>query len=811
MKFLFLLLLLLGITAKVSAQEMMLNGSFEDYDDNPDGDVDPSTVSYAAYWRNLIGTCDLVHTSMDVDMSGTPCFGVGAGRFGVPPNTGVPEYFYGRTLPLTAGQIYEVSFWFRKDNMTDVNKSIGMVMTETVPTPSIVSATPLILVTPESTQCEKARICFTAEHSVTHYLTFGPYNGFGSGESMVYLIDSVSVKTIPAGTLFEESNVTSSKPVYCVGDQVQLDGTASANETSYEWNVYTSGGTLVYNSGILTGTAGTLNPQLPFVVPGACFRAELTVYGVCKDVSTVEFCFADPNIDFIFDGNPVCENFPVNLQVTGENGWTYTWSDANDTLSSGIGLKTLTVTPTIGNATYTVTVTTPEGCTHTETLTLNVNSQNNVAPWMDGINGTGEYTYYVSQGDAVFFNSVLSNDHLNELMDIEDYSTIPSGYIVNQPQTWGGVLSLSWVTSLNTPTGEYHYILTVSDQNACGADTSVFGFRIIVVCDQCPVCISYEDRTPSGTPLPPETKAGKCIEAGLSQPVSTGDAHVLFQAGVYITEGPYFDAGPGYEAVIDPTTCVTDCEDCCADWAGFTYDEFPNPIIMNFDDNDPTNDIFQLTDINHPFCAYGADSWHMEIVRTNASNDPLNTLTGVTTSMCCAFESPAPENPIPHASIWWDGYYTTAAGNQHLAEPQSYTYMIELYACNGQYLIMHGNIYIQTMANLTQNSNGQNTPESVSNSLTAIQQEELKAIEADRERLEQALSLFPNPTTDLVQISGIESDHMYYQVFDDKGIMLSRKEKVVNQSISLTDYSKGTYYIRIYSGTTYVVRKVVKM
>jgi hypothetical protein len=812
-KYLFILLLLLGITARVNAQDMMLNGSFENCDGVAPPGSDPYSIEYGAYWHNLTGTSDLINPCVPGSVSGSPCFGSGCGRFGL-NGTGYIEYLYGTTLPLTAGQVYEVSFWIKKDYSTESIRKVGLAITETVPTPSITSTTPLISELISSTQCVKLKACFTAQNSVTHYVTIGPFGG-AAPESILYLVDSVSVMTIPPTTPLAQASLSASEPVLCFGEQVTLDGTGSANETSYEWKIYniTNGPNLFYSSGIIQGTAGMLTPSLSFPIPGSCYRAELTVYGVCKDVATVEFCIADPNIDFVFDGNPVCENTPVDLQVTGDNGWVYTWHQGNDTLSSGLGLKTLTVTPTMGNGIFTVTVTTPEGCTHTEPIHLNVNSHDNLPPWMDGINGTGEYTYYVSQGDAVFFNSVLSNDYSNELMEITTSTNIPSGFQANPPTEWGSIFSFSWVTSLTTSTGEYYYTLTANDKNACAADTGVFKFRIIVVCDQCKVCVGFEDRTPSGTPLPPETKAGRCIQAGFSETVSTGTANVLFQAGVEILEGPFFDAGPGYEAVIDPTTCVTDCEDCCTDWGGFTYDEIPNPVILNFDDDDPTNDIFQLTDINHPFCAYGAHSFHLEIVRSNASANPLNAMTGMEGTNCCVFESPAPENPIPHASIWWDGYWTDAQGDYVHAEPQSYTYMIELYGCNGAYLRMHGQLAIHTVLNLSQDSTVEEVThqEFVNASLTAEQQEELRAYEAERQRLDKALNVFPNPTTDLVRISGIEPDNTYYQVFDEKGVMLSRKEKLINQSLSLTNYSKGTYYIRIYSGEVYAVRKIVKM
>ncbi|MNJ86515.1 hypothetical protein D3C87_40150 [compost metagenome] len=814
-KYLFLILLLLGITAKASAQDMMLNGSFENCDGVAPPGSDPYSIEYGAYWHNLTGTSDLINPCVPNSVSGSPCFGEGCGRFGL-NGTGYIEYLYGTTLPLTAGQIYEVSFWIKKDYTTESLRRVGLAITETVPTPAITSTTPLISEVITSTQCVKLKACFTAQNSVTHYVTIGPFGG-AAPESILYLVDSVSVMTIPPTTPLAQASLSASEPVLCFGEQVTLNGTASANETSYEWNIYntTTGNQLFYSSGIIQGTAGTLTPTLQFPIEGSCYRAELTVYGVCKDVATVEFCIADPDIDFIFDGNPVCENFPVDLQVTGDNGWTYTWSDGNGQLTSGTGpaYKALTVTPTIGNGVYTVVVTTPEGCTHTETLSLNVSSPTNIAPWMDGINGTGEYTYYVSQGDAVFFNSTLSNDHPNEEILYNMVSnTIPSGHLVNLPGLWGGTFSLSWVTSLATAPGEYHYIFKANDQNACGVGIDTFDFRIIVVCDQCPVCISYENRTPSGTPLPAETKAGKCIQSGFSQIVSTGDANVTFIAGKSLDYGDFWDAGPGYEGIIEPTTCVTDCEDCCTDWAGFTYDELPNPFFMNFADEDPTNDFIQVTDTYHPFCAFNAKGYSFEIVDGNG-NLMNNGITGYQGSACCVFESPAPENPIQHSSIWWNGYTENIFGNTVRPNSGVYTYVLTLYGCNGQEVTMHGFIEVFGSNGMVQAPGGtQQAEATLSDSpLGPEQQRQLEESIAEHERFDKELSLSPNPTTDLVKISGAGSDDVYYQIFDDKGIMISHKEKAENLSFSLTNYSKGTYYIRIYSGTTYAVRKVVKM
>ncbi len=818
-------LLFLLFWTLIGAQEKMINGGFENIDltiPYPGSDL---AVDYAVPWKSVYGSVDACHPNIPLNLGGIAYQGQGLMRIGY-----LSEYAQGQTLNLVAGRTYEISFRARIRNGSVIYaRSLGMMIGTTSFNngnfdPPADFDPQLIFPVATGTTWSTGSYCFTAQTSGTHYVVIGGKCDPIPGDDANYFmheVDNVSVYELSDNSGVPIAAINTTQTEFCK-DNIILDGSASSNETSYHWVIdqkLPNGEYLcLYSQANQNGQAGLLNANTALLsvghIPsiGACYRAYLYTSNVCEVRDGIEFCIVNPNIDFITDGSPVCENLPVNLQVTGNNGWTYTWSNASGQLASGTGLKNLSVTPTIGNSTYTVVVTTPQGCTSTETITLTVNSQNNVAPWMDGINGTGEYTYYVSQGDAVFFNSVLSNDHPNEQIQYSVLSnTIPGNPLIVLPSTSGGIFSLSWVTSSLIPTGEYHYTFRADDQNSCGAGINTFSFRIIVVCDQCPVCVSYENRTPSGTPLPTETKAGKCIEAGLAQTVSTGDADVLFQAGVYITEGPYFDAGPGYQGVIDPTTCVTDCEDCCNDWTGFTYDEIPNPVYMNFTDGNPTNDIFQLTDTYHPFCAFGAKGFHFEILRTNASADPLNSNTDYQFTVCCPFESPALENPIPHSPIWWDGYYTNMWGNQSRAENGTYIYQIELYGCNGEVEIMQGYIHILGGNGMIQNPNGQETTQSLNNSLTSEQQEELNAFEAERERLDKVVSLFPNPTTDIVQITGVDSEDVYYQVFDDKGVLLSRKEKAVNQSFSLTKYSKGTYYIRIYSGTTYVVRKVIKM
>jgi hypothetical protein len=506
----------------------------------------------------------------------------------------------------------------------------------------------------------------------------------------------------------------------------------------------------------------------------------------------------------------ICEGQDMTLTTTGSDGYVYQWSDGNGNIvETGMNLKQITVTPTVNNNVYTVSITDPGGCTLTQTITIAVHTLNNLPPWMDGINGSENYTIYVNQGNTVSFTSTLYNDNPSEQILINSQTNIPSGYSTSDPSTSGGIFSFTWATSLSTSPGIYTFTLTANDQNACEEGIGEFTFTIIVVCDHCPICIQYEDREPSGIPLPTETRAGKCIIAGISQPVKTGTADVLFRAGQEIILGDFFEAGPGFVGEIDPTVCVDDCEDCCDDWAGFTYDELPNPFYLNFSDGNPTTDFIQVTDTYHPFCAFNAKGFEFYIMdgSANIMNDGL---AGELANFCCPFRSPAPENPIAHSSIWWDGYTTNIFGNKVRPADGVYFYKLILIGCNGQTEEMHGYIQILSskgMIESGENSNGELTPASLS------EQDSSFIVEAmnKREHLERTLYLYPNPTSGLVTVSGLETESVMYQLYDDKGNTLTRREPLENGEFSLGNYPPGTYYVWIYVNNTYISKKVVKI
>ncbi|GAA0875869.1 hypothetical protein GCM10009118_22780 [Wandonia haliotis] len=807
--------ILLGLTHNVSGQtEYMINGGFEqwDNDDNNDGIADDyydHSIEYAVGWHNLINTCDVVHPNYDM-ISGTPRTGVACGRFGAPQN-GMAEFCYGTTQPLTAGDTYRVSFWVRKDYSTGADKQIGVVIAPTVPnvqlSPYSSSIQPLITYVPTGTQYVQVSACFTAQSSGTHYLTFGPFGGVSTPESNIYLIDDVSVTSIDPATQLPVAGLTIPTTAYCVGDAISVDGSSTTNEEGYRWEIVRTspGGDVRYNSGDQTGQAGTLDVSavIGTVLPGECYRVSLTALGSCTDRTYVDFCFVNPRVDILHEGTAVCENNPVELTATGDNGWVYTWSNGQ----SGVGLKTVTVSPTLGNSNYSVTVTTPEGCTFTQSLTLVVHTADNLAPWMDGINGTGEYTYYVSAGGLVSFTSTLYNDDPSEQIVYFETYDIPSSFTTVPPSPAGGTFSFNWQTSPATPPGEYYFTLSADDRNACIPLTGTFTFRIIVVCRYCPICINYEDRTPYNDPLPGETKVGNCIYAGLTDPVETGNADVLFQAGNEIVLGDFFSAGPGFIGEIDPSVCVDDCEECCEEWEGFTLDT-PLPDIFTPND-DGLNDFWFVRDEDHPFCAFNAQGFSLLIF--NRWGNVVHKLEDYGVG-CCSYTAPSPSNPIPYSSIYWDG--RDHITGELVTSEAYYFYSITLFGC-GWDEHFSGSIYV----NYTHQYNGLGLLEQNDAYLLPVQAELREPItmeegEEENERVRQpsqsAITLSPNPATDRVTIHGLEEPEYDMVLLSGKGSkVLQKKVAPGDNQINISHLAPGTYFVLITTEDTVHFDKLV--
>lgn len=810
-----------------SGTELMLDGGFEFLDLSipiqapyPSG---TSPIYRAPPWDNVHNTCDVHNSSYVTPVIGSPHSGTGCGRF-VAPMTGAAggnEFCSGETDPLVAGQIYIVSFWVRKDFSEDREVPIGIVASESIPSiqtsPSFNSShISNYTITPLSTQYVHGSFCFTAQNSVKHYISFGPWIPDGGSVTLGFYLDDVSVKALDAGTPVPTVNLSIAQNSYCIGDNVMVDGSNTSGGNGHILDIYeivnANQESFVYSTGLILGQPSTfdvtsvINPS-----PGDCYRVYLTSTSICSGSDFVDFCFVDPEIDFINNGDPVCEGVPIDLTVTGDNGWVYTWSQGGTPIpnGSGQGLKILNVTPTQGNSTYTVTVLTPEGCTSTETFTFTVHSQNNIAPWLGSINGSGDYTIYVNAGNAVNFTVNTGNDNSNENVQLQQLNGVLGSITFTNNGQSSPTLNYFWQTSTTT-SGEYSIQVSATDDNVCGFESGTFTYTIIVICDHCPLCIYYEDRTPSSIPLPAETKAGKCIEAGLSEDVETGTANVLFQAGEYILTGPFWSAGDGYQGMIDPTTCVSDCENCCNNLTGFTFDPIPVYSLIDLFDSDPTNDVFQITDINHPYCAYNATGFTFTVFQNTAGGSNNQLFNQEFQNMpCCSFSSPSPDNPIAHASIWWNG---TLDGAGQYVYWGYHEFLLGMYDCNGDLQnILTQDHYIYTA---TENGRLANSNDSIFDHQNEVgnEGEAITTIREERVLLENKIRVSPNPSMDFVTLNGLEDyANVQYQLFDEQGRAISNRINAMeNSTINVQSLTAGIYYIRVYVNDNYALKKFIK-
>lgn len=498
--------------------------------------------------------------------------------------------------------------------------------------------------------------------------------------------------------------------------------------------------------------------------------------------------------------SPQCEGQPLTLNVVGDPSWMYTWS----TGQSGVGLQQITTQAVLGVNSYSVTAEYLPGCTLTGSSLAGdvvVHSSNNIPPSCLGINGSGNYQAYVQAGDQLCFQ-IPTSDTPGEIVYLNWDAGAPGSFLSSAaPQAIG---TYCWTPTLSD-IGTYSFVTTAQDDNACGSARNTCTFDIKVVCDFCPISVFYENRSPGGLPLPALTEAGWRIVAGESVdagqtdgPVLTGLAAVEFRAPEILLE-PGFLGGVNFLAISDPSTCLEDCDECCDDWQGFTVDTYDADGDGEYDDlinvfspnGDGVNDYWMVLDQDHPFCAYGAQAFELTIWSPGSS--PVWYLQS-SPDGCCPFESKAPNNPIPHSSIYWDGTVNTGflSCNGCPAPTGTYYYVLHLWGCNGSVTYTGYFEMLRTMVPASTNGQAMDVITEATESSRARQSTENVLHQLPE------ISLYPNPSSDVVTLAADEEILDVY-VEDIVGQQVAAYSGVRGPTLqaSVASWAKGEYIFTI--------------
>ncbi len=574
------------------------------------------------------------------------------------------------------------------------------------------------------------------------------------------------------------------------------------NEQLFNWG----GGSLNNNGTDITyrGFTDVLKVSCP-VTCGETYHIKMAISNVNdKNFDSAVFLkegslFSEFTIDYLFtDAQPICEGQLFNMTVEGgENGWTYEWSDGQIT-----SIPNASTIASLDINSYSVTVTDENGCSLTSEVSVSVHASDNEPPFTSGIDGipflpnSGEFSASVHAGETLCFD-IPTFDDSGEIVKIIAIN-LPSGAIFSDDDAFQETGTFCW-----TPTaddfGIYYFDVLLEDGNVCGVEQSIYTFEVKVLCPYCPKEIFYENRQPlpNGVPLPPHTIAGDRITAGESVDpnqvdgiVDTGEDQVIFQAPEIITIEPGFIAGPGFQAIIDPAACTYDCAACCDDFEGFTYDQIPNQFT-------PGGEFFEfwyVPDDAHPFCAFNAQGFRLTIF--NRWGTPVYSLNEeYSTSTCCPFQAPAPENSLEHSSIYWDGLNINGAPSNNGV----YFYVVTLFSC-GQNESFSGAVALfDPPSSIAANDdpNGIVTQNTFIN-MDTVDEETIELAQREIEKFTEPL-VYPNPFTDIIFVS-LVSEKSVIEIYSSEGkLVTSMQSNSYTENIDVSNLASGTYVLKIVS------------
>lgn len=501
--------------------------------------------------------------------------------------------------------------------------------------------------------------------------------------------------------------------------------------------------------------------------------------------------------DLIANPSPVCNGSSFNLAVQNvpNPNLNFNWS----TGQSGTNLSSVSTVASLSIPSYNVAISSGS-CTIMRSVNVTVHTNNNVPPYTNGVNGTGNNVIYVQSG-ANNCENIPSFDTPNEVVFISS-PNYPSGSFFSNDLSNQQIGTFCWAPPYGQ-TGVYNFDVVTTDGNVCGALSNSQAFIVKVACPSCYLDIFYQNRQPGNNPLPAFTKAARNIVAGSNvipgQPVGnveTGSASVEFKATNIITNLGGFIAGPGYWAHIDPNACINDCEDCCEHFTAITVEEpLPNVVTPN---GDGINDIWMVSDYANQLCAYGAQRFDLVIKAPDGRT--VYSQSGNSNGACCPFRSAAPGGTTGVvSSIHW--IPTSVVDG-------TYFYVLDIYGC-GTSKSFAGNITVfgsgnQRKGNTSQTDTAQNADSLAFYNHPIMASDRELSHSNGSDEAGNYLSLFPNPASESTACLLQTSDRSIHEAIvlelqNSLGIIVKTYTLATNQltDLNLKGLPSGTYFVKV--------------
>ena len=637
-----------------------------------------------------------------------------------------------------------------------------------------------------STSATSAAITPSPAATTTYTVTATNANGCSATANSTLTVISTPTASI---SVVETSGTTNNDGTICSGSSATLTATATG-ATSYVWS--TGATTAAITPSPSSTTIYTVTVSNANGCTGTA-SSTVTVSSATANISVVETSGTTNN-----DGT-ICAGASATLTATG--GGTYAWST---------GATTASISPSpASTTTYTVTVTNTAGCSATTNSTLTVNTLPTASITVSETSGlqvndaticTGDFVDLTASGaSSVFWNTSATTTTIsvnpsslttytatvtdaNGCSDSETQSIVVSALPTPSAQSF----TICFGDSITVGTNNYDvsgvYTDTFTGINGCDSvvtTTLVVSPQITIsqsftICNGESVSVGTSTYLIAGTYVDTLTATNGCdslVTTILSvNPVFATNNPIVICFGesytisdsTYSTSGVYtnlFEAITGCDSTVTtnltilPLNTHSQTINLCS---GETY---------SIGNNNYSN---TGTYIDTLVSAFGCDS----IVTTQLTvSSPVNVVTSVNEITITATAS--------NATYQW----INCANNQAIAGETSQSYTATV---NGEYAVI-----------ITQNDCSDT---SACTTFSTIGLNELSA----------SFNLYPNPATSTVTIASSQTiDQIFITDLSGKVISILT-EKGMNQTIDVSDLSRGMYLVKVNSQGNQITKQFVK-